>query len=88
MKKNLSKSDVTLKDIQRKMKEMSNTMKKGQKQAAVIKQKSNNSNYGKQKKNKYDIKHSIEKIFIKVILKNEMNENNNYVSSNSTPLQF
>ena len=50
LKKNLSKSDVTLKDIQRKIKEMSNKMKKGQKQAAVIKQKSNNSNYGKQKK--------------------------------------
>ena len=47
LKQNLNKSDMKLKDIQRKMKEMSDTMNKGQKQAAAIKQKSNNTNYGK-----------------------------------------
>ncbi len=52
LKHSLNKSDITLKEIQRKMKEMTNTMNKGQRQAAKIKQKSNNTNYDKQKKNK------------------------------------
>lgn len=47
LKQNLNKSDMRLKEIQRKMKEMSDTMNKGQKQAAAVKQKSNNTDYGK-----------------------------------------
>jgi hypothetical protein len=50
LKQSLNKSDITLKEIQRKMKEMTNTMNKGQRQAAKIKQKSNNTKYSKQKK--------------------------------------
>ena len=52
LKQNLNKSDMRLKkEIQRKMKEMSDTMNEGQNQAAAVKQKSNNTHYGTEKKN-------------------------------------